>query len=261
MTGFVRPGAVPALGPADVHVWKTALDVAPPAVARLSRSLSQDERGRAERFHFERDRVRFTVARGALRALLGRYLGVAPAALRFDYGAHGKPALAAPVAGPSGWDLRFNVSHSAGVALYAVARGREVGVDVEGHRADFATAEIAERFFSPAERRALAALPPERRCEAFFACWARKEAYIKARGLGLSLALDGFDVSLVPGEPAALLATRDDPLERDRWSLRALDPGPGLAGAVVGERRDWTLACWEWEADPAGQGPPSTIRR
>ena len=250
MTGFTaRPRAVPGLGPGDVHVWRAELDLPVAAVAALDALLSGDERDRAARFHFERDRRRFTVARGGLRALLGAYLGAPAAAIAFDYGSHGKPRLAGAL---TAGDLRFNVSHSAGVALYAVARGREVGVDVEGHREDFATAEIAERFFSPAERQALAALPPDRRCEAFFACWARKEAYIKARGLGLSLALDAFDVSLAPGEPAALLATRDDPAERDRWSVRALDPGPGLAGAIAAERRDWTLSCWRWDGEAAG---------
>lgn len=249
MTGFAaRPHPIPALGRGDVHVWRTGLDQPAGAVALLAESLSGDERDRAARFYFERDRRRFTVARGELRALLGAYLGVPAAAIAFDYGSHGKPRLAGALAAG---DLRFNVSHSAGVALYAVARGREVGVDVEGHREDFATAEIAERFFSPAERGALAALPLDRRCAAFFACWSRKEAYIKARGLGLSLALDGFDVSLAPGEPAALLATRDDPAERDRWTLRALDPGPGLAGAIAAEGRDWTLSCWRWDGEVA----------
>ena len=250
MIGFgARPDPLPALGRDDVHVWRTGLDQPAAAVALLAESLSGDERDRAARFHFERDRRRFTVARGELRALLGAYLAVPAATIAFDYGSHGKPRLAGALAAG---DLRFNVSHSAGVALYAVARGREVGVDVEGHREDFATAEIAERFFSPAERAALAALPPERRCDAFFACWSRKEAYIKARGLGLSLPLDAFDVSLTPGAPAALLATRDDPAERDRWTLRALDPGPGLAGAIAAAGRHWTLSCWRWDGEVAG---------
>ena len=259
MTGFsARPGAFPALGRGEVHVWRTALDLDPARVAALAESLSPDERDRAARFHFERDRVRFIVARGVLRALLGRYLDLPAPALAFDYGAHGKPSLAAgpvgrAVGGSPGAEVRFNLSHSAGVALCAVARGRDVGVDVEGLRADFATDEIAERFFSPAERAALRALPAEARCAAFFACWTRKEAYIKARGLGLSLALDAFDVSLAPDEPAALLATRDDPGARDHWSLRALEPGPGLAGAVVAEGRDWALRCWRWEAEPAAR--------
>ena len=234
------PREQPSLDDRGVHVWRISLDLGATGAARFAPTLSPDERRRAARFHFARDRDRFTVARGVLRTLLGGYLGIAPAELAFAYGDHGKPEL---VGGP----LRFNVSHSAGVALCAVTRVREVGVDVEAHRGDFATEEIADRFFSSAERTALRALPARRRCEAFFACWTRKEAYIKARGLGLSLALDAFDVSLVPGEPATLLATRDDPAQKDRWSLRALDPGPGFAGALVAEGRDWTLSCWQWK--------------
>ena len=254
MTGFsAHPGVLPALGRGEVHVWWAALDLDTQRVAHLADSLSPDERARAERFHFDRDRVRFIAARGVLRALLGGYLGVSPPALAFEYGPHGKPALAASSTGAPAAalaaEVRFNVSHSTGVALYALARGRDVGVDVEGLRGDFATDEIADRFFSPAERMALRALPAEARCAAFFACWTRKEAYIKARGVGLSLALDAFDVSLAPGEPAALLATRDDPAARDHWSLRALDPGPGLAGAVVAEGRDWALRCWSWDEE------------
>ena len=258
MTGFsARPGAFPALGRGEVHVWRTALDLDPPRVAALADSLSPDERDRAARFHFERDRVRFTVARGVLRALLGRYLDLPAPALAFDYGAHGKPALAAAMgaramAGSPGAEVRFNLSHSAGVALCAVTRGRDVGVDVEGLRADFATDEIAERFFSPAERVALRALPAAARCAAFFACWTRKEAYIKARGLGLAIPLDAFDVSLAPHEPAALLATRDEPGETVRWSLQALTPGVGFAGALVAEGHGWRVSCLGEVPDAAG---------
>ncbi len=226
--------------PADeVHVWKADLEPSAAQVQCFVEILSPDERARAARFHFARDRDRWTVARGQLRALLARYLGGLPDQFRFSLGPHGKPALAAP----AGTHLRFNLSHSAGLALYAVARGREVGVDVEALRPDFATDEIAERFFSPTERRALRAVPPERRCEAFFACWTRKEAYIKARGLGLAIPLDAFDVSLAPDEPAALLATRDEPGESVRWSLEALAPGPGFAGAVVAEGHGWRVSC------------------
>jgi 4'-phosphopantetheinyl transferase len=228
-----------ALPPDEVHVWRAELDLSPERVDALADVLIADERARAARFHFERDRHRWTVARARLRLLLARYLGGPPDRFRFALGAHGKPALARP----EDTDLRFNVSHSRGLALYAVSRGREVGVDVEGLRADFATDEIAERFFSPAERRALRAVPPELRCEAFFACWSRKEAYIKARGLGLAIPLDAFDVSLAPHEPAALLATRDEPGETVRWSLEALTPGPGFAGAVVAEGHGWRVSC------------------
>jgi 4'-phosphopantetheinyl transferase len=210
-------------------------------VDALYETLDPGERQRAARFHFARDRDRFIVGRGTLRALLARYLGGAPARLGFSYGPHGKPALSGEVA-----DVRFNLSHAAGVALYAVAVGREVGIDVEAVRPDFATDQIAERFFSPAERQALRGVEGESRGAAFFACWTRKEAYIKARGQGLSLPLDSFDVTLVPGEPAALLATRDDPGQRDRWWLSALDAGPGFAAALTIEGQGCTLRCWQW---------------
>jgi 4'-phosphopantetheinyl transferase len=235
------------LGDADVHVWRAALDLPPDRVAALGASLAPDERDRAARFHFERDRRRYTVGRGVLRALLGEYLGVAPARLTFAYGAQGKPALAT-----DGDGIRFNVSHTGATALYAVTRDREIGVDVEGLRPDFATDEIAERFFSMAERQALRALSPAERCRAFFSCWTRKEAYIKARGEGLSLPLDGFDVSLSPGEPAALLATRPVAEEAGRWTLENLDAGPGAAAALAVEGRGWRLTRREWPPDRSG---------
>jgi 4'-phosphopantetheinyl transferase len=239
-----------ALGENEVHVWIASLDDPGAALADLLATLAPPERERAERFHFPKHRDRWIVARGVLRAVLGGYLGRAAAALEFDYNTHGKPALRPRPGDP---DLRFNLSHSEGLALYGVSLNREIGADVEALRRDFGTAEIAERFFSPAERSALRALPPDQQCDAFFACWTRKEAYIKARGRGLSLPLDAFDVSLAPGEPAALLATRDDPAQRDRWSVRALDPGPGFAGAVMAEGHGWTLRLRRWSVQAGGE--------
>jgi 4'-phosphopantetheinyl transferase len=243
--------SVLTLAPDEVHVWRASLDLPASRVCALGDVLVADERARAARFHFERDRTHWTVARARLRLLLARYLGGPPDRFRFALGAHGKPALARP----EGGDLRFNVSHSQDLALYAVTRGREVGVDLEGLRPDFATDEIAERFFSPAERRALRAVAPELRCDAFFACWTRKEAYIKARGLGLAIPLDAFDVSLAPDEPAALLATRDEPGDSVRWSLAALSPGPGFAGALVAEGHEWRVT-WLGEIgdEPGAEG-------
>jgi len=130
-----------------------------------------------------------------------------------------------------------------------VAAGREVGVDVESVRGDVACAEIAASFFSRREVAALLALPDEARTLAFFTCWTRKEAYIKPRGAGLSLPLDAFDVSLAPGELAALLRTRDDEREAARWSLRELRPGPGYVAAVAAEGGGWRLRCWQWPLD------------
>ena len=150
--------------------------------------------------------------------------------------------------------LRFNLSHSRGLALYAVALDREVGVDVEFVRDDFAVEEIATSFFSPGEVAALKALPACSRVEGFFNCWARKEAYVKARGEGLSIPLAHFEVSLAPGGRAALLSVLDNRREDLRWSLRGLTPGAGYAAAVAVEGRGLRLACWEWAEAACGLG-------
>ena len=227
----------------DVHVWLASLDRAEPVVRRLLKTLAPDERERAGRFYFQVDRDHFIVARGTLRAILSRYLETGPDQVRFYYASHGKPGLAKEL---DRHGLRFNVSHSQGLALFAVTLNREVGVDIEAIRPGIAGEKIAERFFSPHEVCVLRALPKDLQDEAFFNCWTRKEAYIKAKGEGLSMPLDCFDVSLVPGEPAALLSTRADPEEASRWSLRELFPAPGFVGAVIAEGKDWQLKCWEW---------------
>jgi 4'-phosphopantetheinyl transferase len=238
------------LGCDEVHVWRATLDQTPAQIQSFRHNLAADEQARAERFHFERDCGHFIVARGVLRAILGGYLKRAPESASFCYGAHGKPALA----GESGADaIRFNVSHSHGIALYAVTRGREVGVDLERIRSNLAVAEIAERFFSRREVAMLRTLPTEEQREAFFRTWTRKEAYLKARGEGLSLPLDQFDVSLAPGEPAAILGTQPASSEASRWSLQELAPAPGYVAALAVEGHGWRLACWQWP-DP---GQPS----
>jgi 4'-phosphopantetheinyl transferase len=229
----------------EVHVWWAALDLTLKTSCRdrLWATLSADERTRAERFRFSEDRMRFVSARGILRILLGRYLDVEPQRLRFCYNEHGKPALA-PEFDRS--DLQFNVSHSDSVALYAVAWGRRVGVDVERIRTDVSIEAIAQRFFSPQERAALGALPAGLRREAFYSGWTRKEAFLKARGEGLSLPLDQFDVSLLPGEPAALLYVAGDQEETSRWSFLELTAPPGYAATLAVEGRDLTLRIERW---------------
>lgn len=231
------------LGHDEVHVWRATLDQTPSQIQTLLHYLSEDEWARAERFYFEKDRAHFIVARGVLRAVLGSYLNRAPESLSFCYGSHGKPALAGKTDGDA---IRFNVSHSHGVALYAIARGRDVGIDLERIRLDLAVAEIAERFFSRWETATLRTLPTEAQHQAFFRCWTRKEAYIKARGEGLSLPLDEFDVSLAPREPAAVLRTRRDPSDASRWSLQELTPAAGFVAALAVEGHGWRLACWQW---------------
>lgn len=229
----------------EVHIWRAALDVPESQVRSLWYTLTADECQRAERYVFAKDRTHFVVARGLLRVLLGRYLGQDPPQLRFIYGPHGKPALATDTGGGT---LRFNVSHSHGLALYAITRGREVGVDVERIRPEVAQEKIAERFFSPREVTLLRALPAPLQATAFFACWTRKEAYIKATGEGLTLPLDQFDVSLVPGEPAALLRTAWDPQEAARWALQDLVPALDYRAAVAVAGHDWRLTCWDGPA-------------
>jgi 4'-phosphopantetheinyl transferase len=217
------------------------LDVASSRAESLGAALSPDERQRAERFHFEKDRGEFIAGRALLRTLLGRYLQREPSQLRFHYGASGKPRLAGEESA-----LRFNLSHSHGLALYAFSRRREIGIDVEQIRSNADAEKIAGRFFSAQEVAVLRSLPEREKEKAFFDCWTRKEAYVKAKGDGLTAPLDGFSVSLSPGDPAALLDVRDDAAEVSRWSLRELDPGPGYAGAIVAEGNDWRLKCWEW---------------
>jgi 4'-phosphopantetheinyl transferase len=215
----------------EVHVWRASLEQPVQVLDRMRRLLSPDERARAESLRFVRDRARFTVGRARLRELLARYVDVAPENLNFHYGEFRKPALAG---GP--W---FNLSHSGAVALYAFSSSAEVGIDVELDDGDFARERIAERFFSPAEVRALRLLPLEDQPRAFLACWTRKEAFIKARGDGLNLALDSFDVTLAPHLPAAVLRTAWCGEEASRWRMEDLsDRKAGYIAAVAirGER-------------------------
>jgi 4'-phosphopantetheinyl transferase len=206
------------------------LDVDSDRVEALSELLSGAEQARASRFVFARERRRFIVARGRLRELLSERLGLPPEAIEFTYGPHGKPEIA-PACADS--QLRFNLSHARDLAVYAFAQGRAIGVDVEWvHPIDDA-GDIAARVFTASEREAYFSLEPRERLEAFFHCWTRKEAFVKAQGDGLSRALSDFDVSVVPGEPARILRVGDMPGERSGWTLHAIAPAPGFVGAVV----------------------------
>jgi 4'-phosphopantetheinyl transferase len=206
----------------DVEVWQCALTGADdPAMAAL---LSEEELSRAARFHFDRDRRRFVIARGALRTLLGRYLQRDPAGLRFELGANGKPFLPDDAA-------RFNVSHSGDVALVALSRRHECGIDVEQFRATPDLDAIAERFFSRQECDALRQFQGPLRIDAFFRCWTRKEAVVKATGIGLSLSLQSFDVPVGP-EPWSSVTT----VGSDRWWLTGVPVPDGYAAALAVDR-------------------------
>jgi len=224
-----------------IEVWRVLLDRVSRSADGLHQLLSPDERDRASRFYFERDRRRFTVARGSLRAILSGYLKMDPQSILLDYGPQGKPFLASAASG-----IKFNVAHSGELALIAVSLERELGVDVEFVRSLNFAEQIPERFFSQREAAALRALPAHLAEDAFFACWTRKEAYIKARGGGLSIPLDSFEVSLAPGKPAALLEVRNDPAETVRWDMADLHPASGYRGALVARGKDWRVHSSDW---------------
>ena len=227
----------------DVHIWHASLDSSASCVQKLEQNISEDERIRAGRFHFQRDRSRFVAGRGMLRLLLAGYLDVEPDQVKFRYGVHGKPYISEKLDDGA---LRFNLAHSHELVVYAFARGRDIGVDLEYIRPVPDFERISANFFSARENVALNSLPTEQRQEAFFNCWTRKEAYIKALGDGLAHPLDQFDVSLIPGEPVRLLSVEQAPEEVSRWRLQAFTPTPGYTAAIAVEGHDWQAQFWEW---------------
>lgn len=228
---FRRPG--PTDHPASaltVEVLLAHLDIAPAAVVGAAALLSDEERERGARFAFVRDRSRYTVAHAWLRRLLGARLGLRPEAVELVYGEHGKPALAAHQASS---ELHFNLSCSHGLAVCAFTTGREIGVDIECVLPLVAVSQIGDRFFSQCEQASYRALPERDKAQGFFNCWTRKEAFIKALGVGLSLSLDTFDVSLAPDEPARILRVGTSSGEECGWKLCSFLPCPGFTGAIV----------------------------
>lgn len=218
-----------------IEVWTAKLEAGTTALAEYERMLSADERARAQRFHFERDRHRFIVARGILRTLVGERLGLAPAAVAFSYLAHGKPAVA-------GSTLDFNLSHSGNRALFALCANGRVGVDLEALDQDVDVMALARRYFHPGETAALRQLPQPLRRPAFFACWTRKEAVVKATGDGLSAApLDTFEVSVAADAPPRILGSGR--LVAADWALYTIDAVPGHAATIAVWRKAGLLTC------------------
>jgi 4'-phosphopantetheinyl transferase len=226
------------LGPDEVQVWRAALDVDPDTRAHLRSVLTDDERTRADRFVQPVHRERFVVAHAFLRDVVARQAGVLPGSLHFRTLAAGKPVL-------DGSRLRFNLSHSGGLALLAVTLDREVGVDVEALRPMPDACELAERHFAPGEIAALRALPERDRDEAFLRCWTLKEAYVKAVGDGLGIPLERFEVEYAPPRAEPALRILDDVAPRP-WTMRTLEPGPGYAGALAVLGSGFRLGLYDW---------------
>lgn len=231
-------GKIPAEGikllPQQVHVWRVELDRNSEEIRQFRAMLSQEEQKRADRFYFEHDRHRFIVGRGWLRSLLAKYLQVAPEGIEFQYSAKGKPMLANVEQ-----HLHFNLSHSGGLALYAIA-SQPVGIDLEQIRPLSDAEQLAKRFFTPAEAEAIAALPRAQKQAAFLNAWTRKEAYLKATGDGLA-GLDAVEVSLIPGMPAKLLRIQGNSGLASQWFIGELHPHPDYVAAVAIAGPDWQV--------------------
>jgi 4'-phosphopantetheinyl transferase len=220
------------------HVWLASLDDVGPFLDAMTDCLSQVERDRAARFKFLADQRRYLIAHAALRSVLGMYLSVHPAAIELDSSLLGKPRLAPDLAGSK---IEFNLSHSSDIALIAVARGMEVGVDVERVREDFAFEPIAQRFFTPREVTVLGDLPPELRREAFYKCWTSKEALMKGKGLGISGPLDEVQIQFTDTGLHVIPVLGD-------WTLFRLSPIGGYAAALALEKMYSEPRCYRWAA-------------
>lgn len=238
---WTSPPDVLILAPHQVDIWRVPLDHWPASIQLTESTLSADETQRAERFYFDSDKQRFLIAHIALRDILSRYLNCKTNEISFSVNQYGKPKL-------TNHKLEFNLSHAGDFALIAVTQEHKVGVDVEHIRSNADIEAITKRFFSQNEISELMALPSNQRVAGFFNCWTRKEAYIKAQGLGLSLPLDSFDVSLIPNEPAILRATRPNPQEAARWGLLSLNVALDYAAAVTVEDKDANFRLWDWIA-------------
>jgi 4'-phosphopantetheinyl transferase len=214
------PGTI---APDEVHLWVWALSPAPPDLSAHREILDRQEQERMQRFHFAPDRERYAVAHANLRRILGAYLNLAPEKISFRNNQFGKPELLGETS------LKFNLSHSKSIAVLAVDQAQPVGVDVEDVKP--IEAGVADRSFSPAELSDLGGLQGDAWLAGFYRCWTRKEAILKAEGVGLSRALDSFDVSLLPSKKAELIATRQG--FSNPWTLHDVSPSSGTMGALA----------------------------
>ena len=237
----MRAAVPPLPEPDEAHLWRVRLHGAPDEFARLATLLSAEEHVRAGRFRFERDRHRFVIARGRLREVLAAYLECPPAQVAFGYGPRGKPRLAGDGAGTG---LTFSLSHTGTHGLVGIARGRRIGVDLEGIRPDVLGDAEASLLLAEAERRDLDRLPSSDRLRALLAAWVQKEAYAKARGDGLALDLRAIEVDVRPDGPGGLRRDRQHADPATRWCVRTLEVGPEFAAALAVEGSAGRLGWW-----------------
>jgi len=249
-SGFERgTGVEPSLADDEIHVWQVDLRAGNVISSGLLEVLSSEETVRAERFHFSRDREAYSICRRALRRILGAYLGARPDKLKFSCGPHGKPQLKEDC---SGMPLQFNVSHSRGVGLVAVARVMTVGIDVEYVRPIPDAESIAVAHFSLKEREDLSRLPVSQLDEGFISCWTRKEAYVKALGGGLSVPLNTFCVATQPGAVVDCHGEIENSMEKNPWkviNLRFEEVGSSeiYIGALVAPGPRWHATVRKWQ--------------
>ncbi len=232
------PGKKLELSPNNVHIWSTNLKLLPSQIEKLSTILSSDEIDRAQKFHFEKDKNRFIIARGTLRKILSRYLKIEPKKLQFTYSERGKPYLA-------NTSILFNLSHSQDLALYAITKVNLIGIDVEHIRPIKEAKNLAKRFFSAQEYNLLSQLPPQQQQETFFKLWTCKEAYLKATGDGLAGSLEKVEISLNPEKPIQFFSINRDIKEASRWYLDQFIPEPNYIAAVAVAGKNQNLSFWQ----------------
>ncbi len=225
----------------DIHIWRCTLQAIPDELfIQLKSSLSKDECLRLDRFHFDRDRNKYLLSRGILRNILARYLKIQPKGIQFHYTPFGKPYL------PSG-ELHFNVSHSGDCILYAVSRHADIGIDVEYCKNSIDYLSIATQFFSKNEWVKLSSLAPAQRVIAFYRCWTRKEAFLKAIGTGLQHPLTDVEVSFLAYEKVKLLDVRDSSFNKDLWTLAEIKPAKDYIAAFATQLKNYRLTLLDWE--------------
>ena len=240
-----------------VHVWRANLNLPEQQIWQLLPTLSEDEQQRAARFYFQRDRLHFIAARGILRNILGNYLSIAPIHIKFSYSPRGKPAIAEHIEAniTTCGKLLFNLSHSQGLALYAIALDREIGIDLEYIR-EIEAEQLAKRFFSDREYASITAVASPEQPRIFFHYWTCKEAYLKATGDGL-VGLEKIEVSLTTKEPHLVPTATPGNARTDKqqpdpgWSLKQINPGSGYIAAVVVAGGGWRLQTWDFDQTPA----------